>query len=277
MPIGFDWPLNKPWQGYLQPERFEEDQCPTCSGGCYAPYAQKLNDQWYGNAPFDPASTGSTLLTADTPAVRHAAEQIVNSSPGWYQEFHGCRWVEQAIHRHAAYVAVLWNRTWSRHLSQDDVDALFAQGRLLWLTHTWSKDNGWAPNEPAHHPTATEVNEWAMTPPGHPLDKVVVIQARCERAGQPFWCTTCQGHGTLELYPGQRAAAEAWEQEDHGPPVGEGWQVWENVTEGSPISPVFNDSETLVQWLISPENTSMGGLNRSQAEAFVKTASQKNQ
>lgn len=264
VPIDFDWPLNKPWQGYLSPERFEEDTCSACSGGCYTPYAQKLNDQWYGNAPFDPASTGSTPLTADTAAVRREAENIVNSSPGWYQEFHGCLSVEQAIHRHAAYIAARWNGTWSRHLSQDDVDALLAPDIVLIGGPI-----------PATMSTAAEVNEWAMTPPGHQLDKVIVIQARCTRAGQPFWCTTCHGHGSLELYPGQRAAAEAWEQEDHGPPAGEGWQLWETVTEGSPISPVFNDSETFVQWLMSPHNTSMQLLDRHQAETFLKTATPK--
>jgi hypothetical protein len=33
------------------------------------------------------------------------------------------------------------------------------------------------------------------------------------------------------------------------PPTGEGWQMWEDVTEGSPISPVFATPEELARWL----------------------------
>ena len=33
------------------------------------------------------------------------------------------------------------------------------------------------------------------------------------------------------------------------PPAGEGWQMWETVSEGSPMSPVFATPEELAQWL----------------------------
>ena len=33
------------------------------------------------------------------------------------------------------------------------------------------------------------------------------------------------------------------------PPEGDGWQLWEVVTEGSPISPVFATHGELVQWM----------------------------
>ncbi len=34
------------------------------------------------------------------------------------------------------------------------------------------------------------------------------------------------------------------------PPNGEGWQLWETVSEGSPISPVFETGEQLAQFLV---------------------------
>jgi len=34
------------------------------------------------------------------------------------------------------------------------------------------------------------------------------------------------------------------------PPAGPGWQLWETVTEGSPITPVFATQEGLVQHLV---------------------------
>lgn len=38
------------------------------------------------------------------------------------------------------------------------------------------------------------------------------------------------------------------------PPSGEGWQLWETVTEGSPVSPVFGTAEELAEWLSTPGN-----------------------
>lgn len=33
------------------------------------------------------------------------------------------------------------------------------------------------------------------------------------------------------------------------PPKGEGFQLWETITEGSPLSPVFDTPEELTKWL----------------------------
>lgn len=65
-------------------------------------------------------------------------------------------------------------------------------------------------------------------------------------------CPRCYGHATVEAYPGQRAEAEAWEKSE--PPTGEGWQLWETVSEGSPISPVLPTAEALAQWIATPGN-----------------------
>lgn len=32
------------------------------------------------------------------------------------------------------------------------------------------------------------------------------------------------------------------------PPEGPGYQLWENITEGGPISPVFESMDALVKW-----------------------------
>ena len=56
------------------------------------------------------------------------------------------------------------------------------------------------------------------------------------------------------------------------PPAGDGWQLWETVTEGSPISPVFPTAEGLVDWLCSPAyNWGISGpMQREQAQRFVQ-------
>lgn len=54
-------------------------------------------------------------------------------------------------------------------------------------------------------------------------------------------CPFCWGEG--EANPG-----------DIEPPEGDGWQLWEEVSEGSPITPVFATAEELANWLVTPGN-----------------------
>jgi hypothetical protein len=84
-------------------------------------------------------------------------------------------------------------------------------------------------------------------------------------------CPDCQGHGNIATAE-QRAILEV--------PTGEGWQAWETVSEGSPITPVFATDEELIYWLVT-EGTHSGDspwktrvqwdvpFRRSAAETFV--------
>lgn len=245
VPLGFDHPLNETWPGYVRPERFSETVCRSCEGSGYSQYAMRLHDQWYGNAPFDPASTGSPLLTVDTPVIRAWAERQCERDPGFYGRG------EQAVRREAERVIRMWNSQWNHHLSQDDVDALVAGGRLRDFTHQWSREHGWVEREPKSVVTAAQVNEWSIGGFGHDaINAGIVIRAACERAGEPELCALCEGEGSAEAYPGQRAEAEAWKATD--PPTGEGWQRWEFVGDGSPTSPVFATPEALADWMCTP-------------------------
>src|SRR5882762_9039294 len=84
VPVDFSAPLNKTWEGFKLPERLNGRDCPECGGGGYSPRARHLHDQWYGKAPFDSSSTGSPLLTPDTPAVWAFAERNIESAPWYY-------------------------------------------------------------------------------------------------------------------------------------------------------------------------------------------------
>lgn len=243
VPLDFDWPLHKVWDGFLMPDRLDGQKCPDCKNG-YSPQAQNLHDLWYGYLPFDPESTGSTPLRHDTPAVRAFAERNIGNAP----DFYGTG--ERAIVREAQRLADLWNGQWSHHISQEDVNALVAGGRLYDFTHTCTRD-GWQKIEPPVTPTATQVNEWSLSGFGHDsINAMIAVRARCEREGINETCPTCHGHASIEAYPGQRAEAEAWESTD--PPEGEGWQLWETVSEGSPISPVFPSADALAAWMSDP-------------------------
>ena len=84
-------------------------------------------------------------------------------------------------------------------------------------------------------------------------------------------CPTCDGSGEVEKYPGQRAEQEAWEPTD--PPEGDGWQYWETVSDGSPISPVFASAEDLSVWLQTDYHWGASGpLSKSQAMRWWQRA-----
>lgn len=71
-------------------------------------------------------------------------------------------------------------------------------------------------------------------------------------------CKTCKGHGVdPTIWP----TYKAWKKFD--PPEGPGYQVWEQVSEGSPISPVFATPEEVVVWLVGQGHSEAG------ARAFV--------
>ncbi|MCD0445811.1 hypothetical protein LO763_19570 [Glycomyces sp. A-F 0318] len=214
VPLDFDWPQRRTWHGFITPAALREQPCPGCERG-YTPEAERLFDRWYGRAPFDPASNGSTPLTAATPAVRDAAERHIAAAPDYYGAD------DAAVDREAERLARLWNRQWRYHLTQTDVDALVDAGRLVEFTHTWTPQHGWRPKQPLVMPTATAVNAWSLHGFGHDsLNAAAVIKAHCARADLAFLCATCQGHGTIEQYAGQRAATAAWEPA--APPAGDG-------------------------------------------------------
>jgi hypothetical protein len=56
-------------------------------------------------------------------------------------------------------------------------------------------------------------------------------------------CNYCNGSG---IDPEIKKRYESWEKFE--PPVGEGYQLWENTSEGSPESPVFITLEELCEW-----------------------------
>lgn len=83
-------------------------------------------------------------------------------------------------------------------------------------------------------------------------------------------CAVCKGTG---IHPDDNAAADAWEPTE--PPAGDWWQVWETVSEGSPVTPSFATAEELIDYLVQygdawDQQRGDGGWKRENAEAFVK-------
>jgi len=151
---------------------------------------------------------------------------------------------------------------WKRHLIQADVDALIEEGRLMDFTHRprtseqaallkqqhASGGSGYWLGEPnGYHPTAAEVNAWSLEGMAHDaINCSVCIDARCKREGVPSTCARCEGSGRIWPSPKIEQKYENWVDED--PPTGEGYQLWEDCSEGSPISPVFTSLDDLCTW-----------------------------
>jgi hypothetical protein len=110
--------------------------------------------------------------------------------------------------------------------------------------------NSWLPYDNGRVPTADEVNEWERNPGlfGHDvINRLILIKARAKRLGVFGKCSVCNGEGTLP-HPNEaiRKLHEEWKE--YEPPTGEGYQLWETCSEGSPISPVFSSVEELADW-----------------------------
>lgn len=237
VPLDFDWPVNERWEGFCNPHHVA-DKCEHCEGSGYSPEAVHLKDQWYGYVPFKPEDRGSVTLASDHPGVRAFAQRNVSHSP----DFYGTG--EAAITREARRLCRLWNAQWSHHLNADDVGALVASGRLMDFTHTWSRETGWKPKEPAYLPTPQEVNDWSLQGFGHDsCNAYICIKAECERRGEPHTCATCDGEG--EIWPSEEARKIYEDWQPSPPPTGDAYQIWETVSEGSPISPPFSTPEDL--------------------------------
>ena len=258
------------------------------AGGRTDANAALFSAQWYGNAPFDPFVYGaeSPSLTQEHPAF-HLAKRNVDNAPAFYMSrveqkergelrqgaMEGFKHDEPlvpfpsydkagAIDREAKRLHAMWRGQWCHHLIQVDVDALIAADRLWDFTrrpmnaeqaqklHDQEARGGsgfWLEDSNGHHPTAAEVNAWSFGGFGHDgLNQGACVEARCAREGVPWRCVRCNGSGKIWPTPEIKQQCDAWKETE--PPTGEGYQLWEDCSEGSPVSPVFSTLDDLCAW-----------------------------
>ena len=130
---------------------------------------------------------------------------------------------------------------WHDKLTQDDVDHLVAEGRLS----TWVRgENGERGHWEQRPRDAAEVNANSLRHLDG-INRMILCEYRCKRLGLPYTCDECGGHGDIATDE-QRAEYDKWEPTE--PPAGDGWQLWETTSEGSPVSPVFTTAEELARW-----------------------------
>jgi hypothetical protein len=155
-------------------------------------------------------------------------------------------------------------RQWCDKITQDEVAALIAEGRLHDFTHRFEPGKGWVKIEPEPVVSANAVNEWSRGGMGHDaLNRIILIEARATRLGVYGKCAACDGHGYYFCDEKFRALSNQWVPTE--PPTGDGFQLWETTSGGSPISPVFATLDALCEW--AAENaTTLGDFRASAAE-----------
>ncbi len=164
---------------------------------------------------------------------------------------------------------------WGHHLTQEDVQAL-VDGDRLWdftrrpLNEEQKKncwENGWTKEPNGYVPTAEEINTWSEKGMGHDsINAWVCIKARCEKEGVSSTCSTCGGSAQTFESELHRERHEKWEPQD--PIKGEGFQLWETTSDGSPQSPVFATLEELAAWC--ENNASTFGSMKASKESWMK-------
>lgn len=274
--LDFDAPVGKTWDGYLNPHPYAEE-CKVCGGSGYSDRAALYAAYWYGHdkmrngrpvAPWFAARQNPPQREhrPTDPAIMAFATNNVLRGPSYY--IHGKIGhlgepalpaeavdrpeVQAAIQREAVRLCSMWKHMLMHNLTQDDVDALLRADRLMDFTHDWTPERRWQKKSPQPLVTADMVNDWSMSP-GHmghdSINQWIVIKDRCRRDGVPYECAHCQGEGHVWTSQEAKDLYESWEASE--PPEGPGYQMWQTVSEGGPISPVCATAEELARYLVA--------------------------
>ena len=203
VPLDFDYPLNKVWDGYLNPHHRE---CPHCVDGT-TPARARLSD-----------IVSLLTLSADDARRRqnHPYFTMIN----------------QAIRRRFQSVPSTDLESLIQGLSGGD------RGTLGYSS------SDYAIEKKIIEAAGLNPDDWGI-------------------------CIFCKGD---DIDPEVKEAYEAWVKVD--PPAGDGYQLWENTTEGSPQSPVFASPILLADWC--EKNETIFAENKQSKEDWLAMINQDN-
>jgi hypothetical protein len=232
VPLDFKWSKEQVWKGFINP--YHSQKCKACDQTGLNPETKKIQDEWHA---FDNA------VYRENP-YRGNARYNINAH--------------------------------SNNITESEIEALVRAGRLSDLLDAWYhfndeknvwekcdtsvpyKDRTWVECEQPTFPTPEEVNKWNITGMGHDaINCSICVEVRAKELGVYGECECCNGDGEIWFSDEIKELAENWE--GYEPPMGDGYQMWENTSEGSPQSPVFETLDELCDWCT--ENASIFGTN----------------
>jgi hypothetical protein len=245
--IDFEWPIRKTWDGYINDAYRSYKRCKCCDGSGFSEEANAIDLKWYGFAPFDPVAHGSTPFTPNDSFVQSLVRERMLNQSGYLDGN------EYAVKKEVERLCGHWNDHWCYHLNENDIAAVIADNGLIEFTCNWTKEKGWVKKEVEYIPTPLEVNRASITGMINLSEyRFSCVKAEAEKRGVPLFCHECDGHGNVWTSEEDKLAAEKWVRTE--PPAGDGYQIWETVSEGSPISPVFAEPMELAKWMSENRN-----------------------
>ena len=215
VPLDFTWPVGQIWKGFINPYRHQE--CDVCDGSGLNDATKKLDDDWYA---FD-------------------KDDFIELPNGRRYN----------------------NSAWQYHLTEVEVKALIERNRLQEFTRVPLTEedkkvveenvkegkSSLLPYDNSRIPTPEEVNEFFRTGHGHDsCNRWICVEARARHLGVYGECDVCDGSGAIWFSDEIKDKSENFE--GYEPPTGDGYQLWETTSEGSPVSPVFDSLEELCEW-----------------------------
>ena len=242
VPLDFNWPHHKVWEGYINPLYKpcpEEDK--TCFNGSTAG-AQWLDtfSRMFGIVAEDVSSGEEDIARGRI--VPHPYMAEMPTAPTYEVPRHKKAEFDK-LPRHArtqAYYRFLESRTPAERVIRPSADFCQLVDGLIGDEGVGHK-NTFLRYKGISYKVGKKIREAA----GLPEDWGI--------------CPVCKGSA---IDPTVQDAYEAWESTE--PPAGPGYQLWETVSEGSPISPVFSSREAFVEYLCSE------GFSKKAAENFSK-------
>jgi hypothetical protein len=262
VPLNFDWPLNTVWRGYINPFP-SAPQCTQCKGEGTNWATRKIAEEFYDHDGFGDRWRYDYGFAPDgTPATR-PPWRIVGDCKAWHNDITPDE------------VAALVARNRLRELTHTRNSETGE-----WQPKTWEQKGFWCPrcnsavpqlsaehhsatclctgeatpclllegdDQRLHLPSTHEVNQWNQRGFGHDtINRWILTETRAKRLGVWGLCPKCEGRGTKKFPRRLRMRHEQWKP--YEPPDGSGYQLWECVSEGSPITPVFSSAEELAVW-----------------------------
>lgn len=247
VPLDFDFPRGETWTGYLRPDTLRLPTCDDCWGNGSTAAARWLE------------AIAMLLLMLGDDQEAEARGRDLHPYLSHLENRPGRHVASKAPNPHDQALLAAFNEMADAEASGDERLIVTAASTVAVVRkrHRDAAQDVWPQwVTPRPGPDAVVLSTGlAGRPPGwgghDAIDRWSATSKIAEAAGVPEgWgtCTTCNGEGTVATAE-QRAAYDTWV--GTAPPTGEGYQLWQTVSEGGPVSPVFATPDELATWIRS--------------------------